>query len=72
MTSDARRTLERELDARVPDGLANLKDEELADLADRLHGAKQQQSEALQCGIDEALEIVPRLARSSVRKILFK
>jgi len=72
MTSDARRTLENELDGRVPDGLSALKEEELTDFADRLHAAKECQSQALESGIDQALEIVPRLARGSVRKILFK
>lgn len=72
MTSDARGDLEQELDGRVPDGLSKLKDEEFADLAKRLRDAKQRQSEALERGIDEALEIVPRVARGSVRKMLFK
>jgi len=72
MTSDARRTLENELGGRVPDGLSTLKEEELTDFADRLHAAKERQSQALESGIDQALEIVPRLARGSVRKILFK
>jgi len=72
MTSDARNALEQELDDRVPDGLQKLKDGELSDLAERLQAAKQRQSEALDKGIDEALEIVPRLARGSVRKMLFK
>jgi len=72
MTSDAHRTLEQELDGRVPEALATLKDEELTDLADRLHNAKARQSQALDRGIDQALEIVPRLLRGSVRKILFK
>jgi len=72
MTSDTRRTLEKELGGRVPDGLSTLTEEELTDFADRLRTAKERQSQALQSGIDLALEIVPRLARGSVRKILFK
>jgi len=72
MTSQARSALEQELDGRVPDGLDTLKDDELSDFAERLQAARQRQSEALEHGIDEALEIVPRVARGSVRKILFK
>ncbi|CAN5652623.1 hypothetical protein BH20ACT17_BH20ACT17_03330 [soil metagenome] len=72
MTSDPRNALEQELDGRVPDGLSTLKDDELSDLAELLQAAKQRQSQALDQGIDEALEIVPRVARGSVRKMLFK
>jgi len=72
MTSDPLNALEQELDSRVPDGLSTLKDDELSDLAELLQAAKQRQSEALDQGIDEALEIVPRVARGSVRKMLFK
>lgn len=71
MTSDARQVLERELGERAPDGLSTLTDEELTDLADLLHDAKQRQSEALEGAIEEALGIVPRLVRGPVRKVLF-
>jgi histidinol-phosphate/aromatic aminotransferase/cobyric acid decarboxylase-like protein len=66
-----RRLLEEELEMRLPDGLRALTDEELTDLAERVLEAKQRQSLALEVGIDEALEIVPRLVRGPVRKILF-
>ena len=72
MTTDPRNALEQELDDRVPDGLSTLKDDELSDLAELLQAARQRQSQALDQGIDEALEIVPRVARGSVRKMLFK
>jgi len=71
MSGDGRRALEAELDGRPPDGLRALEDGELTDLADRLREAKQRQSLALEVGIDEALEIVPRLVRGPARKILF-
>ena len=71
MSTPARRLLEEELDMRLPDGLRALTDEELTDLADRVLEAKQRQSLALEVGIDDALEIVPRLVRGPVRKILF-
>jgi len=71
MSTPARRLLEEELDMQLPDGLCALKDEELSDLADRVLEAKERQSLALEVGIDDALEIVPRLVRGPVRKILF-
>lgn len=71
MSTPARRLLEEELDMQLPDGLCALTDEELTDLADRVLEAKQRQSRALEVGIGDALEIVPRLVRGPVRKILF-
>jgi hypothetical protein len=71
MSSDGRRALEAELDGHPPDGLHTLEDRDLTDLADRLREAKQRQSRALEVGIDDALEIVPRLVRGPVRRILF-
>lgn len=71
MSTPARRLLEAELDGRLPDGLDTLTGEELSDFAERLRDAKQRQSLALEVGIDDALEIVPRLVRGPVRKILF-
>ncbi len=71
MTSEARRALEDELGERIPDGLSTLTDEELTHLAGLLHDTKQRQSEALDAAIEEALGIVPRLARGTVRKALF-
>jgi len=68
---DSRNALEQELDGRIPDGLSTLKDDELSELAELLRTAKQRQSQALDQGIDEALEIVPRVARGSVRRMLF-
>ena len=71
MSSAAWTFLEAELGGRLPDGVHTLTDEELTDLAGRLREAKQRQSRALEVGIDEALEIVPRLVRGPVRKVLF-
>ena len=71
MSTPARRLLEEELDMQLPDGLRALTDEELTDLADRVLEVKQRQSLALEVGIDDALEIVPRLVRGPARKILF-
>lgn len=71
MTPSALSSLEAQLGDRVPDGLAALADEELIDVADRLHDARLRQTQALDAAIGEALEIVPRLLRRPVRKILF-
>jgi hypothetical protein len=71
MTPSARGRLEAELGDSIPQGLETLADEQLTDVADRLHEAKLLQSQALDAAIAQALEIVPRLLRGSVRKILF-
>lgn len=71
MTPSAVSSLEAELDDRIPDGLKALTEEELNDLADRLNDAKLRQSQALDAAIGEALEIVPRLLRGPMRKVLF-
>jgi hypothetical protein len=71
MTPGAIPTLEAELGDSVPAGLETLTDEELTDVADRLRDAKLRQSQALAAAIEQALEIVPRLLRGPVRKILF-
>lgn len=63
--------LERELGAAAPDGFAALDDDELDALAVALRDAKRRQARDLEHGMEEALEIVPRLARGPVRKILF-
>ncbi len=71
MSAKAVRALEAELGAAAPDGLRALSDAQLDGLADLLREAKRRQSGALESAIDEALEIVPRMVRGPVRKILF-
>ena len=68
---DAVDILERELGARLPDGFSALSDEQLLALADLLHDAKARQRHELEDGVEESLNIVPRLMRGPVRKILF-
>jgi hypothetical protein len=68
---DAVDILEGELGGPVPDGLTNLTDEQLLALADLLQDAKALGQEELQEGLEESLNIVPRLMRGPVRKILF-
>jgi phosphotransferase system enzyme I (PtsI) len=54
MSADAARSLESELGGSVPDGLDTLTDDELSELAQRLHDATQRQSQALEAAIAEA------------------
>jgi hypothetical protein len=69
--ADAVQILEDELGARIPAGLAVLADDELIALADLLRDAKGRQAQLLDEGVADALNIVPRLMRGPVRKILF-
>jgi len=71
MSANGVRALESELGGRAPDGLAALADAQLRAFTDLLHDAKRRQSEALESATEEALEIVPRMVRGPVRKILF-
>ncbi len=69
--ASAVQTLERELGAPLPEGLEVLSAAELQTLAELLSAAKARQAQALAEGIEESLDIVPRLMRGPVRKILF-
>jgi hypothetical protein len=71
MSDDAIDILEEELSARIPEGLQVLADDELLLLADLLHEAKARQAQELGEGVEGSLEIVPRLMRGPVRKMLF-
>ncbi|HUR84480.1 MAG TPA: hypothetical protein VMY78_03985 [Solirubrobacteraceae bacterium] len=71
MSGDAIDILEGELDARVPEALDVLGRDDLLLLADLLHDAKAHQAQELDEGVEASLEIVPRLMRGPVRKILF-
>ncbi|MDP2709658.1 MAG: hypothetical protein Q8O56_00445 [Solirubrobacteraceae bacterium] len=68
---DAVDIIEQELGGQIPEGLEALADEQLLALADLLHDAKERQKRELEAGLEESLNIVPRLMRGSVRKILF-
>jgi len=71
MSQTARRILGPELGGIVPGGLEGLTEQELKGFAAMLRAAKRRQSEELGAAVDEALEIVPRLLRGTIRKILF-
>jgi hypothetical protein len=67
---DAVDILEQELGGALPDGFVELTDEQLLTLADLLQDARALGQEELQDALEEALDIVPRLMRGPVRKIL--
>ena len=71
MSAQALRDLEAELGGRAPDGLQTLGEADLRAFIELLRDAKVRQSDALEAAIEQALEIVPRMARGPVRKILF-
>ena len=71
MSAAELRALEAELGARAPEGLKTLAASDLRALTALLQAAKQRQSHALDAAVEEALEIVPRMVRGPVRKILF-
>jgi hypothetical protein len=68
---DAVDILEGELGGPVPSGFERLTDDQLLLLADLLQEAKALGQEELRDGLEESLDIVPRLMRGPVRKILF-
>ena len=71
MSANELRALEAELGARPPEGLDAIAAADLRALTTLLRDAKRRQSEALDGAVEEALEIVPRMVRGPVRKILF-
>jgi hypothetical protein len=71
MSAKAMRDLEQELGGRAPDGLEALTDAQLQAFTDLLHECKRRQSESLRAAVEHSLEIVPRMVRGPVRKILF-
>lgn len=64
-------TLEQELGARLPDGLAVLSATELERLTELLRDAKRRQARELGEGVEDSLNFVPPLMRGPVRKIVF-
>jgi hypothetical protein len=71
MSAKGLRTLETELGGRAPARLEALSAAELRSFTDLLRAAKGRQSDALESAVEQALEIVPRMLRGPVRKILF-
>jgi hypothetical protein len=65
------RILEPELRGSAPEGLDVLTEAELTEFAGVLRAAKRRQSQELEAAVEEALDIVPRLLRGTIRRILF-
>ncbi len=65
------RTLEAELGGQAPDGLAALSEQERRAFASVLHDAKARQSQELESAIEQSLDVVPRLLRGTIRRMLF-
>lgn len=70
MDDAAARALSDELGGSLPEGLEQLDDDELGELADALRTARERQAAVLEQATDEALGHVPRLLRGPVRRIL--
>jgi hypothetical protein len=71
MSAKGVKALESELGGPAPDGLRELTDAQLSAFTELLGEAKRRQSGALESAVQEALEIVPRMVRGPVRKMLF-
>jgi hypothetical protein len=67
---DALTGLRSQLGAGAPDGLAQLSDEELRDLAAAVGDARHRQARALAEAGERALGHIPRLLRGPVRRIV--
>lgn len=67
----ATRILKPELAGSVPGGLGTLSEDQLHVFAGLLRVAKRRQSQELEAAVEAALEIVPRLLRGTIRRILF-
>lgn len=63
--------LEAELGGRAPDALSALSKQDRRAFAGVLHDAKGRQSRELGAAVEEALGVVPRLLRGTIRKVLF-
>ncbi|MFI9508516.1 hypothetical protein [Nocardia sp. NPDC052566] len=68
--SDAARQLTATLDAPLPDEFDRLSEAELAELDRLLRTAREQRAQELGAAIDSSLQLVPRLMRPAVKKVL--
>ena len=70
MGKDAFQALREQVGDPLPDGVRQLRPEELRDLADAVHDARRRQAKALGEAGDRALSHIPRLLRGPVRRIV--
>ncbi|MFD0413703.1 hypothetical protein [Streptomyces sp. NPDC127108] len=72
MSTEALEKLTAELGGRPPESFAGLPPERLASLADALRRERESRAAGLNQAAEEALKLVPALARGPVRRILFR
>ncbi|MGW2812960.1 hypothetical protein [Streptomyces sp. NPDC001415] len=72
MSNEALSQLSTELGAAPPDSLTELTEDQLAFLAGALRKERESRAAGLGEAAEEALKLVPALARGPVRRILFK
>ncbi|MFD9861127.1 hypothetical protein [Streptomyces alboflavus] len=72
MSTEALEKLTAELGFRPPESFAALPPERLAALADALRRERESRASGLNQAAEEALKLVPALARGPVRRILFR
>ncbi|MEV0095607.1 hypothetical protein [Streptomyces sp. NPDC050738] len=72
MSTAALPQLATELNAPPPDSVAQLSEPQIQLLADALRGERARRAEGLGEAAEEALKLVPALARGPVRRILFR
>lgn len=70
MSDAAFTALSAQLRAPVPDGLRELSDDELADLASAVADARHRQAAALAEAGERALSHIPRLLRAPIKRIV--
>lgn len=68
---DGARALRDQLGGRLPNGLGDLADDDLADLASAIASARDQQAEDLESAIERSLRKIPFPLRGRARKAVF-
>ncbi|MGW5865428.1 hypothetical protein ACWFRJ_24985 [Streptomyces sp. NPDC055239] len=72
MSTEAREQLSKELRDEPPESFGKLAPEQLALLTDALRRERESRASGLNEAAEEALKLVPALARGPVRRILFR
>lgn len=72
MSTEPRERLSKELRDEPPESFRQLAPEQLALLADALERERESRASGLNEAAEEALKLVPSLARGPVRRILFR
>ncbi|MFD8980332.1 hypothetical protein [Streptomyces sp. NPDC059564] len=72
MRSEEHATLERELGGPLPDSFGSLAPHDAARLAEVVRAERARRADGLNEAAEEALRLVPALARGAVRTVLFR